>query len=53
MELARHLRPLGYEISVLFLEDGPLMTTVKDAGFPSSSIAWTGKRGDLSGAWQM
>ncbi len=38
---------------MLFLEDGPLMTTVRDAGIPSSSIAWTGKRSDLSGAWQM
>ncbi len=53
MGLAKHLRPFGYEISVLFLEDGPLVTTVKDAGIPSSSISWTGKRSDLSGAWQM
>ncbi len=52
MGLAQHLRPFGYEISVLFLEDGPLVTTMKDAGIPSSSISWTGERGDLSGAWQ-
>ncbi len=51
--LARHGGSFGYETSVLFLGDGPLVAAMKDAGIRTSVVAWTGTRRDLAGAWRL
>lgn len=48
--IARYARSFGYEISVLFLGEGPLMMMMKDAGIPASAISWAANRSDLAGA---
>lgn len=52
MGLAKRAASLEYEISVLFLDDGPLVKEVQDQGVPASAISWTCSLSDASGAWQ-
>jgi len=51
--LARHVHPFGYEASVLFLGDGPLVLAMKDAGIPASTVSWSVKWSDLAGVWRV
>jgi glycosyltransferase involved in cell wall biosynthesis len=51
--LAKHLSPLGYQISVLFLGPGPLELGMRDAGIPATTVPWDGSRSDLAGAWRV
>jgi len=51
--LARHSEPLGYNVKVLFLGDGPLLETVRHAGIRASAVSWTASRRDLAGAWRV
>ena len=48
--IAKRAPSLGYQISVLFLGEGPLVTTMKDAGIPASAVSWAATRSDLAGA---
>ncbi len=43
----------GYEVSVLFLGEGPLVMAMKDAGIAASVVSWAANRRDLAGAWQV
>lgn len=52
-DLARHSGAYGYQASILFLGDGPLVTAMQDAGIRATAIPWTGHRGDLAGAWRV
>ncbi len=47
-----HSGAFGYETSVLFLGDGPLVESMNDAGIRTSVINWTGKLSDPAGAWR-
>jgi glycosyltransferase involved in cell wall biosynthesis len=51
--LAKHAGSFGYEISVLFLGDGPLLEMVRGAGVQASVVSWTGSYGDYAGAWRV
>jgi glycosyltransferase involved in cell wall biosynthesis len=51
--MAKHARSFGYEISVLFLGDGPLVMAMKEAGIPAGAVSWTASRSDLAGAWRV
>ena len=51
--LARHSERLGYNVSVLFLEDGPLIAPLREAGIRASAIPWNASRSDLAGAWRV
>jgi glycosyltransferase involved in cell wall biosynthesis len=51
--IARYAHSFGYEISVLFLGEGPLVMMMKDAGIPASAISWAANRSDLAGAWRV
>ena len=52
-DLAKHSNSYGYEISVLFLGDGPLVAVMKDAGIQATIVSWAGNRGDPAGAWRV
>lgn len=52
-DIAKYARGSGYDISVLFLGEGPLVTTMRDAGIPASAVSWTASRRDLAGAWRV
>ena len=52
-DLAKRVGSHGYEISVLFLGDGPLMAVMKDAGIQATAVSWVGNRSDLAGAWRV
>ncbi|MDR3763975.1 MAG: glycosyltransferase family 4 protein [Acidobacteriota bacterium] len=49
--LARHMAPLGYSTSILFLGPGPLAAEVTGAGVPCAVVSWDGSRRDLRGAF--
>ena len=51
--LAKHAGSFGYEISVLFLGDGPLFEVMRDAGVQATIVPWTGDYGDFAGAWRV
>jgi glycosyltransferase involved in cell wall biosynthesis len=51
--IAKHARRSGYEVSVLFLGEGPLIAAMRDAGIPASAVSWTANRRDLAGAWRV
>jgi glycosyltransferase involved in cell wall biosynthesis len=51
--LAKHARFFGYDISVLFLGDGPLLEVMRSAGVQASVVPWTGGYGDYAGAWRV
>lgn len=40
-------------MSVLFLGDGPLLETVRDAGIRASAIPWSASRRDPASAWRV
>ncbi|MGC2162391.1 MAG: glycosyltransferase family 4 protein [Silvibacterium sp.] len=46
---AKHARTYGYEVSVLFLADGPLRQEIGKAGIPSGTVEWQARRSDLAG----
>ena len=48
--LEKHTKSQGYEVSVLFLDDGPLKAQMVDLGIPASVIPWKGTRSDVRGA---
>ncbi len=52
-DIAKYARSSGYEISVLFLREGPLVAAMRDAGISASAVSWTAGRGDLAGAWRV
>jgi glycosyltransferase involved in cell wall biosynthesis len=51
--LARHSERFGYNVSVLFLGDGPLIEPLREAGIRASAIPWSASRSDLAGAWRV
>ncbi len=51
--IAKYARRSGYEISVLFLGEGPLIAAMRDAGIPANAVSWTADRSDLAGAWRV
>ena len=51
--LARHSERFGYNVSVLFLGDGPLIEPLRAAGIGASVIPWNASRSDLAGAWRV
>ena len=51
--IAKYAHRSGYEISVLFLGEGPLVVAMRDAGIPSSVVFWAANRRDLTGAWRV
>jgi len=51
-DIAKHGDSFGYQISILFLGDGPLVDAMKEAGIPAGVVSWTGTRHDLAGAWR-
>jgi glycosyltransferase involved in cell wall biosynthesis len=51
--IAKHAQSSGYEISALFLGEGPLIAAMRDAGIPASAVSWTANRRDLAGAWRV
>ena len=53
LDLAKLTGPLGYETSVLFLEEGPRVAIAQKESISASSIAWSGHPSDLRGAWQL
>lgn len=53
MGMAKHAHASGYELSALFLGDGPLMGMMREAGIPAAAISWSARRSDLRGAWRM
>ncbi len=52
-DIAKYSRGSGYEISVLFLAEGPLESAMGDAGISASAVSWTAGRRDLAGAWRV
>ena len=52
-DLASRSGSFGYQASILFLGDGPLVGTMNDAGVPATAIPWTGSLSDLAGAWKV
>ena len=52
-DIAKYARGSGYETSVLFLGEGPLVATMRDAGISASAVSWTAGRRDLAGAWRV
>ena len=50
--IQKYARGSGYEVSVLFLGEGPLVTAMRDAGISASAVSWTASRRDLAGAWR-
>jgi glycosyltransferase involved in cell wall biosynthesis len=52
-DIAKYARGSGYEISVLFLGEGPLVAAMRDAGISASAVSWTAGRKDLAGAWRV
>lgn len=50
--LAKRAASLEYEISVLFLEEGPLLKKVQDQGVSASTVSWTCNFSDPSGVWR-
>lgn len=53
MGMAKHARSFGYEISVLFLGDGPLLIAMNDAGISASAVSWAANLNDMAGAWRV
>ncbi len=51
-DIARQASSFGYEISLLFLGDGPLVSAMREVGIPVGTVSWTGSRRDLKGIWQ-
>lgn len=51
--IAKYARRSGYEISVLFLGEGPLIAAMTDAGIPANAVSWTANHRDLAGAWRV
>lgn len=51
--MAKHAHSSGYEISVLFLGEGPLLGMMKEMGVSAGAISWSARRSDLRGAWRM
>jgi glycosyltransferase involved in cell wall biosynthesis len=51
-DIAKYARGSGYEISVLFLGEGPLVAMMRDAGISASTVSWTAGLRDLAGAWR-
>jgi glycosyltransferase involved in cell wall biosynthesis len=51
--IAKHSRSFGYEVSVVFLEEGPLIAALTDAGIAANAVPWTANRDDLPGAWRL
>jgi len=51
--IAKHAHSFGYEMSVLFLGEGPLVTVMRDKGIPASAVSWAATRSDLAGAWRV
>ena len=51
--LATYSERYGYKLSVLFLGDGPLIETVRDAGIRATTISWNASRSDPAGAWRV
>lgn len=51
--IAKHAQCSGYEISVLFLGEGPLIAAMRDSGISASAVSWTANRRDLAGAWRV
>jgi glycosyltransferase involved in cell wall biosynthesis len=51
--IAKHSHPVGYETSVLFFGDGPLVLAMKDAGISADVVSWAATRRDLAGAWRV
>jgi glycosyltransferase involved in cell wall biosynthesis len=49
-DLAKHSSMHGYQSSILFLGDGPLVKSTQDAGIPAAAVQWSGRRNDLAGA---
>ena len=52
-DIAKYARGSGYEISVLFLGEGPLVAATRDAGVSASAVSWTAGSRDLAGAWRV
>ena len=50
--LARSTADFGYETSVLFLGEGPLVADVRKEGIRASVVSWDGGRRELTGAWK-
>lgn len=48
--LARHAGTSGYQISALFLEDGPLREEMEAAGIATAVVNWSGSKSDFRGA---
>ncbi len=48
-----HSGLFGYETSVLFLGDGPLVESLKNAGIRTSVVTWLGTLRDPVGAWRL
>lgn len=51
-DIAKQASSFGYEISLLFLGDGPLVNAMREAGIPVGTVSWTGARRDLKGLWR-
>ena len=51
--IEKYAQSFGYEMSVLFLGDGPLVMAMKDAGIPADVVSWAATRRDLAGAWRV
>jgi glycosyltransferase involved in cell wall biosynthesis len=51
--IQKYARSSGYEISVLFLGQGPLVAVMRDAGISASAVSWTASRRDLAGGWRV
>jgi glycosyltransferase involved in cell wall biosynthesis len=49
--LAKYSGPFGYDVSVLFLGDGPLVEAARNSGIRANAISWTASRSDPVGAW--
>jgi glycosyltransferase involved in cell wall biosynthesis len=52
-DLAQRSGSYGYQASILFLGDGPLVAAMKDAGIQANAIPWTGSYDDPAGAWRV
>lgn len=51
--IQKYARGSGYEVSVLFLGEGPLVAAMRDAGISASAVSWTASRRDLAGGWRV
>lgn len=53
MDLAKRSEAMGYRVWVLFMEDGPLVASMAQAGIPAKAIFWTGAPDDPAGAMRI